>query len=259
MNINNQKIDSIALHSAQAPFYKYRIPYLEEWFKKLVETLDLDRESILLDICCGLGELSKGLADKVGHIYAVDGSEAMLARAYQAKNISYALCDLNFVDYAPPRKVDCILIGRAVHWLHADRLQHLISSSLTERGVVLVCSTQVLPVGEWFGIYKKVLSSYMTYIKTGKRFDHSGKETMEKIGFSQKFTIEASSIQTFDLDYLLNSTLATTYGDDLENLLQHLDKFRAELATNIGSVIVNQPLSWKVLTWGILYAKTQSH
>src|SRR6516225_8629011 len=80
---------------AVAENYRYRLSYHRLFFAELSEKLPLTRESKILDICCGNGHLSVGLADKVRKLVAIDNSSGMLFLAPQHPRIAYLNHDIN--------------------------------------------------------------------------------------------------------------------------------------------------------------------
>lgn len=55
-------IDPISSHSRIANFYKFRPPYIEEFFVDASRKLELSKNSVILDLCCGRGELASRFA-----------------------------------------------------------------------------------------------------------------------------------------------------------------------------------------------------
>ena len=64
--------------------------------KNIVESLDLDKDDILLELCCGNGLLTYLLSNFTKHIYAFDFAKHMIENAKkfkQKENITYAVGD----------------------------------------------------------------------------------------------------------------------------------------------------------------------
>ena len=102
--------ESIRAHGPQAPFYKFRTPYLPDFFEELSRQLLLDKSTQLIDMCCGNGEISIGLINYVDRIFAVDGSQKMLSYAKKHPHIKYSQADINIDSFKSPDVVDHILI-----------------------------------------------------------------------------------------------------------------------------------------------------
>ena len=84
------------LFNAAPESYRYRLPYHRKFFEELSKKLNLTLESRILDICCGNGQLSVGLADKIKKSVAIDNSSGMLSVAPHHPNIVYLNHDIKF-------------------------------------------------------------------------------------------------------------------------------------------------------------------
>src|SRR5262249_23851285 len=125
------------LFDAVSGHYRYRLPYHIKFFEKLSGKLTLTLKSKILDICCGNGQLSVGLADKIRKSVAIDNSSAMLSIATQHPSILYLNHDINSPPLPPPftnEKFDHFLIGRAIHWIRTSSLQDAIAKNLNAGG-----------------------------------------------------------------------------------------------------------------------------
>src|SRR5215470_1485902 len=119
--------------NAVSEAYRYRLPYHGKFFEKLSEKLSLTSESKILDICCGNGQLSLGLADKIKKSVAIDYSCGMLSVATPHPNIIYLNHDINSPPFPPSltnEKFDHFLLGRAIHWIRIDSLLDAIAKNL---------------------------------------------------------------------------------------------------------------------------------
>jgi SAM-dependent methyltransferase len=81
----------------------------------------------VLDVGCGAGSFAARLAGVVGHVDAVDSSEAMIdaARRHGAGNVTWRCADVLDLDL-PPGHYDAVVSLTALHHLPlADALRHL--------------------------------------------------------------------------------------------------------------------------------------
>jgi SAM-dependent methyltransferase len=121
VDVDNPKwqpnLNSIATHSKIADYYKYRPPYLAEFFHIGAIKMKLRKSDKLLDLCCGRGELANGFSNYVDKIKAVDGSSQMLKNSIARNNISYHLADVNHDEMNFIEEIDHIVIGSAIHWV----------------------------------------------------------------------------------------------------------------------------------------------
>jgi SAM-dependent methyltransferase len=253
--MNTINPESIISHSAQAKYYKYREPYLQDLFVQLSNKLQLNSESRLLDICCGSGELAKGFSDYVGKIYAIDGSAEMLAFAPPLKNTIYSQHDVNLTAFKAPEPVDHFVIGRAIHWIAADSLINMIKVNLKMGGRIVICSTQW--AADWGSIYLSVLQEYKD--QSARRFDFTGTETLRSAGFEgvDRFLVRRKG--KFDLQFLVGHALSTSYGDSLKKLSLDIDRFKTTLFNNLSPHFKDGKLEGEFASWAIIYARTEDH
>lgn len=74
--------DDMDLFAGAAPYYaRYRLPYPPELIALLVARFGLDRDSRVLDLGTGTGQMALALAPRCGEVLATDSSAAMLAEA----------------------------------------------------------------------------------------------------------------------------------------------------------------------------------
>lgn len=89
------------------------------WGLEVLERLDLEGDEVVLDAGCGTGRVTRVLAERVprGRVIAVDGSEAMIAKARSAlpENVETRVADLAELELAEP--VDAVLSTAVFHWL----------------------------------------------------------------------------------------------------------------------------------------------
>jgi trans-aconitate 2-methyltransferase len=116
------------------------------WGTEVLERLELNGYETVLDAGCGSGrvtaELLKRLPD--GRVIAVDGSEAMIAKARErlGEDVSYLVADLSELEVAEP--VDLIFSTATFHWiLDHDRLFAHLHTTLRPGGrLVAQCGGQ---------------------------------------------------------------------------------------------------------------------
>ncbi len=67
------------------------------------------------DCGCGSGQLSLGLADAVGRVFATDASAEQIARARAHPRIDYRVATAE-ASGLPPASVDLVVVAQAAHW-----------------------------------------------------------------------------------------------------------------------------------------------
>jgi trans-aconitate 2-methyltransferase len=108
-----------------------------EWGMEVLERLELRGDEDAVDAGCGSGRVTERLADRLpdGAVLAVDGSEAMVAKARErlGDRASYLVTDLSELELDEP--VDLVFSTATFHWiLDHDRLFARIRSSLRPGG-----------------------------------------------------------------------------------------------------------------------------
>ena len=247
--------ESIRLHDTQAPFYKFRTPYLPDFFEELSNKLFMDSSTKLMDLCCGNGEMSIGMINYADKIFAVDGSEEMLKFAKKHPKINYFQADINIDPFKSPDVVDHILIGRAIHWIKPDSLNTLVENNLRKDGKVVICSSEWTGDPIWYPTYNKIFDDYR---KLRKRFgfDFTGIDTLTKIGFKEAARLKLTRLVKFDLDYLIKHSISISYDESLREILKNLDLFSLDIKTKLGPFCKEKKLKAKVTSWAIIYEKS---
>jgi trans-aconitate 2-methyltransferase len=107
------------------------------WGMEVLERLELDGDEAVLDAGCGSGRVTAELAKLVvaGSVTAVDGSEAMIAKARErlGDSASYLVADLSELELDEP--VDLVFSTATFHWiLDHDALFVRLRSALRPGG-----------------------------------------------------------------------------------------------------------------------------
>jgi trans-aconitate 2-methyltransferase len=107
------------------------------WGMEVLERLELGGDEIALDAGCGSGRVTAELAKRLprGHVMAVDGSEAMVARARErlGERASYFVADLSELSVDQP--IDLIFSTATFHWIpDHERLFDRLRAALRPQG-----------------------------------------------------------------------------------------------------------------------------
>lgn len=90
-----------------------------EWGMEVLERLELRGDEVAVDAGCGSGRVTAELADRLpnGRVIAVDGSEAMVAKAKErlGERAAYLVSDLTELELDEP--VDLIFSTATFHWI----------------------------------------------------------------------------------------------------------------------------------------------
>jgi trans-aconitate 2-methyltransferase len=107
------------------------------WGMEVLERLELSGDETVLDAGCGSGRVTAELAERLpdGRLIAVDGSEAMIAKARErlGDGVTYLVTDLSELEI--DEQVDLIFSTATFHWiLDHDRLFERLRAALRPGG-----------------------------------------------------------------------------------------------------------------------------
>jgi trans-aconitate 2-methyltransferase len=108
-----------------------------EWGIEVLERLELGGDEAAIDAGCGSGRVTAELAERLpdGEVLAVDGSEAMVAKARESlgDEVSYLVADLSELEVDKP--VDLVFSTATFHWVQDhDRLFRRLRAALKPGG-----------------------------------------------------------------------------------------------------------------------------
>ncbi|HEY3435962.1 MAG TPA: methyltransferase domain-containing protein [Solirubrobacterales bacterium] len=108
-----------------------------EWGMEVLERLELRGDEVAVDAGCGSGRVTAELAERLpeGRVIAVDGSEAMVAKAKErlGDSADYLVSDL--VELQLDEPVDLVFSTATLHWIHDhDRLFRRLRAALKPGG-----------------------------------------------------------------------------------------------------------------------------
>ncbi|MBC7604623.1 MAG: class I SAM-dependent methyltransferase [Ramlibacter sp.] len=218
------------------------------------QKLGVSRDSVMLDLCCGRGELASGFASFCRTIYAVDGSQKMLNNSIAQPNITYLLHDVNHDAVALPQPVDCVVIGSAIHWVEPPSMARLLEHNLKTDGKVLVTHTLLkLEEQPWYSALTELNASYGRRGIKGFK-DLEGADRMHACGFGKVDGIRVVRPVHFDAEYLYLNQLSYLYDDFYERVLNDLPGYRQRLA-NVAAPYLDAEgkLSSTLVNWGVVY------
>ena len=107
------------------------------WGMEVLERLEVRGDELALDAGCGSGRVTAELAKRLpdGRLIAVDGSEAMIAKARErlGEDVTYLVADLS--ELSVPEPVDLIFSTATFHWItDHDRLFRQLRGALRPGG-----------------------------------------------------------------------------------------------------------------------------
>lgn len=111
INVNAREWDADTYDAISDPQF--------EWGVEVLERLELRGDETALDAGCGSGRVTAELLERLpgGRVMAVDGSEAMIAKARErlGERASYLVTDLSELELEEP--VDLIFSTATFHWI----------------------------------------------------------------------------------------------------------------------------------------------
>ncbi len=259
MQLDSINPRSIEIHNEQADHYSYRTPYISKVFEAVCKELGVTRNSLLMDVGCGRGEVAEVLSAYSRKVYAIDGSRSMVDLAVKRERIEYQVADLNFENPVIDEKVHHMFFGRSIHWFSSESLIRLASSSLVDNGNIVVCSTQWTPVGAWGQCYFRVKRKYLPADRPKSDiYDFTGNARLAGAGFSPLKVLDSDATIKVSVDFMIGHTFATTYGDNLRKLKSVSTQFAREMRECLKVFEDKQEIVMKVVTWAIIYGASKS-
>jgi trans-aconitate 2-methyltransferase len=117
-----------------------------EWGMEVLGRLELNGDESAIDAGCGSGKVTEKLLDHLpaGELLAVDGSEAMIAKAKErlGERVRYLVADLSGLQVDHP--VDLIFSTATFHWIadHEHLFEHLHAALKPGGRLVAQCGGQ---------------------------------------------------------------------------------------------------------------------
>ncbi len=252
---SNKTIDQSTIvdpHSKSAAHYRYRTRYAPLLFAETSRRLGLDSRSRLLDLCCGTGELAKGLSPYAGYIQAIDGAQGMIDLAEPHPRIDFVRADINqpqITNELASATFHHIFIGRAIAYISIERLRIIAEKSLDPDGAVVVCGSGLNPAVPWVARFRKLRESYAKI-----RGDFHGLAKLARLGFELSDQVITETPLVCDKAFLINHALS--YALTHDSIRKDLDRFVKVLDTMIKPYITSKGLEGSVLSWALIYRRT---
>jgi trans-aconitate methyltransferase len=157
-------------HEFDGNKYAIASTHQKEWGAKLISGLHLKGNEHILDLGCGDGALTAQLADFVpqGKVIGIDSSRGMIEAAlkHQKSNLSFAVKDINFLDYID--QFDVVFSNATLHWVKDHRLLlNNVLRSMKRDGIIRFNFAAEGNCIHFYKIIKRVmhLPNYETFFK----------------------------------------------------------------------------------------------
>jgi trans-aconitate 2-methyltransferase len=106
-------------HDFDGKKYEQASAAQKEWGRKLIEELELEGAERVLDLGCGDGTLTAGIADllSAGEAVGIDASQGMIntARCKQRENLQFILMNIDDLDFVD--EFDVVFSSATLHWV----------------------------------------------------------------------------------------------------------------------------------------------
>jgi SAM-dependent methyltransferase len=236
-----------------ASYYRYRLPYPTALFEDIASHIGLSETSSVLDLCSGSGEICGPISERVGRVVGVDRSGEMMTRTAARPRLRIVAHDVNAEDLPSvlgTQAFDCFTIGRAIHWVAEAGLARLTQNCLVDGGAVIILGTGWSRHTAWLERYEKLRRRYAA--RRG-RVDFRGEQKLRGIGLAFSERLSLHSRLRFRPDFLIGNALS--YSNSTAEILQDLDRFKAELEAAIAPDLSDGMLEGVSVAWADIWHK----
>lgn len=142
--------------------YHHRAPYPEQTFKVLRELAGAAKPAVL-DLGCGTGDVTLGLADFAGRIDAVDISSRMIAEAKRrlgSQNVRWIVGAAESAPLTGP--YDLVTAGESLHWLDWELVFGKLKSVLRAGRFLAILGRSYAQTPWWTEDFQAIINHYST-------------------------------------------------------------------------------------------------
>jgi SAM-dependent methyltransferase len=118
-------------------YHRVRPEYSRPLLDRAQELLRLDEDASVLDLAAGTGRLTRDLAQRFGHVVAVEPNDEMRALITDGDVLSGTAEAIPLADTS----VDAVFVGEAFHWFEAPEAIAEIARVLRPRGGLAIVWT----------------------------------------------------------------------------------------------------------------------
>jgi ubiquinone/menaquinone biosynthesis C-methylase UbiE len=262
---NRSQYDPMLFQGA-APYYsRYRLPYPTELFNHLVQTFYLDRNSQVLDLGCGPGNLSIPLSQHCKKIVCMDPDPEMLNEAkHQA-----ALAHIENLDFILGSSWDIneemgpfqtTMMGESFHWMDRDSVLNLLYDITHFGGGIAVISKKQAGSDRYQEVVDRIIRKFLSEKRrAGQGFYSPLADRHEAVISRSKFTF----LEPWRFEYQVKRTiedvigfLYTTSYANKRLLGNKVNLFENELRQGLFSIEPSGEFSFQVTITALMGIKT---
>ena len=224
------------------------------FFQQASNKLDLSKNGIMLDLCCGRGELASGFSGYVNKVIAIDGSTEMLDHSIHRDNVTYHCADVNNDEMLFFETVDSIVIGSAIHWITRKKIFDVISKNLSNKGKIFITHTLFnLNQQPYAAVLKELNRKYGR--EDGLTVDFSGKEKLNLSEFIQTESVRLIQHVSIDPSFLYHNQLSYAYKDFHQIIAEKKEEYKQEFFHLLSPFFSNGRIHATLVNWGLIYSR----
>ncbi|MCI8804421.1 MAG: class I SAM-dependent methyltransferase [Clostridiales bacterium] len=107
--------------------YKENFSFVHEYGEDVLKLLKIDENSLVIDLGCGNGALTKKLSEICGGVIGIDSSEEMLKTAKKSyPNLTFIREDA--LNFNLEKKADAVFSNAVFHWIDKDKQSSLLKN-----------------------------------------------------------------------------------------------------------------------------------
>ncbi|MGE5202799.1 MAG: class I SAM-dependent methyltransferase [Acidobacteriota bacterium] len=243
--------------------YKYRPPYLPQFFGDVARAIPLSGSEALLDLGCGPGDVAFGFAPYVGNLTGVDAELPLLEAARErARELGVDIRLVHSrVQEAPEDlgRFHLITIGQAHWFMHSPATLARLDHWLLPGGCVLICRPLSRAIGgaTWLNEYSAIRRRWSRG-DVLERMCLTVEEFFAGSNFMQAGMIEALGERRVEFEHLARRALGVP--DTSRAMLgADAEKMIAEIRARMAPHFKNGPLTEQLGTVGVLYRRRGDH
>jgi len=239
-----------------AEYYEFRLPYHRKLFRALARRLRLNKRSQVLDLCCGTGRLTAGIAPFVGQAVGIDNSEYMLSKVPEIANAQFIIHDISKAPFYSGQRFNHFLIGAAIQYIPKDTLCEMIEYSLDRQGAVILCHSWWYRSSSWLLSVNRLRQEYSDRsTRHGYVGDREGDTTLKECLMFMKDHIVLKSTFTFTPDWLINNQLS--YSTSAKKMIADKANVSAKILRIVSPHINNGKLSAEMVSEAKIFSRIE--